>query len=115
MIEEALIIALEEHDYDLTHEVGLNKQNGFKVDFFISSNGETLSEDKQEKIITAGLDFKDGLKWVVFQTSFCSISTLQDITLEWDELYSKGVWNKEDQQSLFNKIQSFITDSVKEL
>lgn len=115
MIEETLIIALEEHGYDLTYEVGLNKQNGFKVDFFISSNGETSSEDKQEKIITAGLDFKDGLKWVVFQTSFCSLSTMQEITVEWGELYSKGVWNKEDQQPLFNKIQSFITDSVKEL
>lgn len=116
MIEETLIIALEEHGYDLTYEVGLNKQNGFKVDFFISSNGEILSEDKQEKIITAGLDFKDGLKWVVFETTFCSLSTLEEITSEWDELYLKGTWrDKEYYNPLFKKIENFVMNSVKEL
>ena len=116
MIEECLIVALEEHGYQLTHEVGLNKQNGFKVDFFISSNDETLPEDKQEKIITAGVDFKNDLKWVVFETTFCSLSTLEEVTDEWDDLYSKGVWrDKEYYNPLFDKIEHFVTNSVKEL
>lgn len=116
MIEECLIVALEEHGYELTHEVGLNKQNGFKVDFFISSNDEALPEDKQEKIITAGLDFKNDLKWVVFETTFCSLSTLEEITSEWDELYLKGTWrDKEYYNPLFKKIENFVMNSVKEL
>lgn len=116
MIEECLIVALEEHGYELTHEVGLNKQNGFKVDFFISSNDETLPEDKQEKIITAGVDFKNDLKWVVFETTFCSLSTMEEVTAEWDDLYSKGVWrDKEYYNPLFDKIEHFVTNSVKEL
>ena len=116
MIEECLIVALEEHGYQLTHEVGLNKQNGFKVDFFIASNDETLPEDKQEKIITAGVDFKNDLKWVVFETTFCSLSTMEEVTAEWDDLYSKGVWrDKEYYNPLFDKIEHFVTNSVKEL